>query len=1184
MRLTRLEMKGFKSFADKQVIHFDNDVIAIMGSNGCGKSNIVDSIRWVLGEQRTKALRLEKMDNIIFNGTKDRKASNMAQVALTFDNTKNILPTEFASVTISRTIYRTGESDYQINGVSCRLKDIKNLFLDTGIGSSTYAIMELKMIDDVLNDVDNSRRTLIEQAAGISKYKTRKRETLLKLKGTEADLDRVQDLLFEIEGNLKSLESQARKANRYKKIKEEYKLLSVDLAKYDMLSINEQYEQNAKQLEEYSDKKLQLETNLKKKEASLQQQKTKILDREKSLSEQQKKLNDFINSIQEKESDKKVAEQKLEFLKNRINSLKTQIASQNLEEKNLKLEVKELAEKIDVEDKALIAIRLTVTEAKDVLEIKRYNSLSIKENLDKQRTDFITVRNQQNEAEKQLAILESKLESLKSTIQRSLFEKEERTEALKKLNISMEKVQKTIEKQQALLKSLEEKEVQNTTDIEALETSIEEKRNQSIENKRILDAKNNEFRLTKNMIDSLEGFPESIKFLKKKADWLSNTPLLSDILYCDEKYRVAIEVALKPWLNHFIVDIEKAADDAIQLLSKSKKGRAHFFVLEHFKNLKNTKPNRKLSKGNVSALDIIEGDKKNQALLHFLLKDVVIVEKDQEVKEPSTTDDTCYVHASGQWIKSNSEISGGTVGLFEGKRLGRLKNLEKLEKDIAKLLILVKQEDADYKSNKDKLISLKNNSLRRTIDREQGELQKLERERISYQSRIENFQEFVNQHSKRHEEVVSNINQVKAEIKVTNKTLTKSNKETDIYRLKLDALENDFKAASLEFTELQDKFNEKNILFIQNENAVQSYKQSKNFKESRLSSIADELLKNQTESTESVKEIELIKKFLGEMDDVLIALYKDRDKRKEDLSGHETNYYELKENVQNEEDELRKFSKSKEEIDWNISQSKEKKNNLKFDLQSLKQRLSLEFKINVEELLESLEKPNLERGEIELKLSKAARRIENFGEVNPMAETAYDEMKTRFDFITAQKEDLESAKDSLLETIQEIEITAKEHFMDAFVSIRENFKNVFRSMFNEHDKCDLVLMNPDEPLESNVDIIAKPKGKRPQSINQLSGGEKSLTALSLLFALYLHKPAPFCILDEVDAPLDLANINKFNKVIRDFSKDSQFIVVSHQEETGAAADVVHGVTMHKTGISTLVSTDFRNIGKKKEVV
>jgi chromosome segregation protein len=1180
MRLTSLEIKGFKSFADKQVIHFDHDVIAIMGSNGCGKSNIVDAIRWVLGEQRAKTLRLEKMDNIIFNGTKDRKPGNMAQVSLTFDNTKNIIPTEFTTVTITRTIYRTGESDYQINGVSCRLKDIKNLFLDTGIGSSTYAIMELKMIDDILNDVDNSRRSLIEQAAGISKYKARKRETLLKFESTEGDLNRVQDLLFEIDNNLKSLESQAKKANRYKKIREEYKNLSIELAKYDLLSINEQFNSLSKILEELQDNRLQLEASVQKREAALQQQKVLIIEKEKSLSEEQKKLNDFINSIQSKESDKKVALQKGEFLEQRSKVLNEQIISQKVESENLIAELIVLNERIAKEKENLTTIQSDATEAKQKLEIQRESSLQIKDALDKQRQTFGAVNSKMNEAEKQLAIRESKLESLKNANQRSLFEKEEKLEALKKLEVEVEKIKLTIQQHQALINGLVEKEAENVIQIELLEKSIEDKRNESGSKKRQLDAKNNELRLTKNMIDSLEGFPDAIKFLKKKNDWLKKTPLLSDLLYTDEKYRVALEIVLQPYLNHFIVATEEEAHQSIQYLKEANKGRAHFFVLEQFKLLKEKKETLKLQPGEIAAIDIVELDANYSALLHYLLKDVVIVTDSASFKVPSTSS-YFYVDLGGQWIQSTKEISGGTVGLFEGKRLGRLKNLEKLEKEISLLQEEVKKADSALKSDQEKLISLKNNSFRNTIDRERRELQMVERDLVSFTSRIENSQEFVAQHSKRHEEVVGTISQLEKEIKSLTKEHQEAKDAAHIYQLKLDALENDFKVATLEFTQLQEKFNEKNILFIQNENALQSYRQSIQFKNTRQETVAQELEKNQKEQSLSKIEAEQIKAQLIEIEKALLEAYQSRDKRKEELSGQESGYYELKESVQAEEDSIRNIQKQKEELDWAIHQKTEKRSNLKFELQSLQQRLELEFKVDVQEMLENLSPPTLERVEIEIQISKVNSRIENFGEVNPMAEAAYDEMKKRFDFITEQKEDLVSAKATLLSTIQEIEHTAKEHFMDAFVAIRENFKNVFRSMFNEHDNCDLTLLDPNDPLESKVEIIAKPKGKRPQSINQLSGGEKSLTALSLLFALYLHKPAPFCILDEIDAPLDLANIDKFNKVIRDFSKSSQFIVVSHQEETGAAADVVHGVTMHKTGISLLVSTDFRNVSTVK---
>jgi chromosome segregation protein len=1177
MRLTKLELKGFKSFADKTVINFENDITGIVGPNGCGKSNIVDAIRWVLGEQRAKTLRLEKMDNIIFNGTKDRKAGNLAEVSLTFDNTKNIIPTEFSAVTITRTLYRTGESEYKINGITCRLKDIRDMFLDTGIGSNTYAIMELKMIDDILSDVDNSRRSLIEQAAGISKYKQRKKETVSKLNSTEADLNRVEDLLFEIENNLKSLEAQARKALRYKKLQEDYKVLSIDLARYDIITINEQYEALQKAMEEFTDGRSGLEAEIRKREAALQALKTDILDREKSLSEEQKELNAFINSIQERESDKRVSGQKLEFLKERIGVLESQLVSLGSEEKLLKKEIDDLNDKVFKEEATIKTFKDEVEKAKAALEEKRTANLELKEKLDDQLQQQSDVRNQLNESEKMLAVRESRMESMKNSIQRSLFEKEERLEEVKLLEVAIADASAAVNKQASLIEDLEKKEEKNITEIEKLETGIEKNRNSLLESRRDLDAKSNEYRLTRNMVDSLEGFPESIKFLKAEAGWLKDTPLLSDILYCEEQYRIALELALKPYLNHFIVATEADARKAIDLLSGSAKGRANFFILEQFRSLKIPPSKFKPGKSDgvvIHAPSIVEADKEVRNLLEFLLKDVYLVESAEKVILKS--DDVLLVEMSGAWIKSRVEISGGTVGLFEGKRLGRLKNLERLEKAIGKLKLKAAADEKKLKASQEKLLHLKNNSYRRTIDRERVALQQLERDLLTNQSRMENYKEFVDNQSRHHEEVEGSINAIKGEIDIIRTQFDKAEEASSIQQHKVEALENDFKAASLEFSLLQEQYNEKNILYIQNENALNSYVQSRSYKESRLEQVGLDMNRSTDELAFSVTEIENINKSLATLETDLIDLYSKRDEMKEALSLREGDYYELKETVQGEEDAIRKVSKSKEETDWNIQQNKEKRNTLKFELQSLRQRLSLEFKVDVESLLDELQKPDIDRTELEMKLERVTRRIDNFGEVNPMAEAAYEEMKKRFDFITEQKDDLIEAKETLLATIEEIENTARHQFLDSFSSIRDNFRQVFRSMFSDEDNCDLILADPDNPLDSKVEILAKPKGKRPQSINQLSGGEKSLTSLSLLFALYLYKPAPFCILDEVDAPLDDANVSKFNKAIREFAADSQFIVVTHNKSTMSAVDVSYGVTMHKAGQSMLVPADFRD--------
>jgi chromosome segregation protein len=339
MRLKSIEIKGFKSFADKTLILFDQDITGIVGPNGCGKSNVVDAIRWVLGEQKSKSLRLEKMDNIIFNGTKDRHAANIAEVSMTLDNTRNLLPTEYSTVTITRTITRDGDSGYKLNGVNCRLKDIRDLFMDTGISTDTYAIIELKMIDDILNDVDKARRRLLEQAAGVSKYKTRKRETLLKLQSTEADLDRVEDLLFEINKNLKSLESQARKAKQYKVLKEEYKQLTLDLASYDLNDINSICEDKSRQIQWLEDQILACDTAVHQLEATLEQQQNAIIAGEQSLSDEQKILNAVVNRVQEQENEKRLLQQQQQFLEQKMRQLQEQIGNAAASVKTLLAEI-----------------------------------------------------------------------------------------------------------------------------------------------------------------------------------------------------------------------------------------------------------------------------------------------------------------------------------------------------------------------------------------------------------------------------------------------------------------------------------------------------------------------------------------------------------------------------------------------------------------------------------------------------------------------------------------------------------------------------------------------------------------------------------------------------------------------------------------------------------------------------
>ncbi|MBK9329175.1 MAG: chromosome segregation protein SMC [Sphingobacteriales bacterium] len=1180
MRLRSIDMKGFKSFADKTQINFENNITGIVGPNGCGKSNVVDAIRWVLGEQKTKALRLEKMDNMIFNGSKDKAAANVAEVSLTLDNTKNLLPTEFSSVTITRTVERDGDSDYKLNGVSCRLKDIRDLFMDTGISTDSYAIIELKMIDQILNNVDNARRTLIEQAAGISKYKTRKKETLAKLQATEADLNRVEDLLFEIDKNLKSLESQARKARQYKNYKEEYKVISIDLSKYELHGINESFVLSNKEIEEQEDKRLEISTQMESAEAQLEKEKLAVLEKEKSLSEQQKQLNAFLSQLQEKESQKKIDQQKSSFLKDKIVQLTNQIKQASAVIENLGTEIESLKTYNQEDEQKLEVIRVEFDEAKSMLDEQRNANLDFRNNLDAARTKHVQSTNRITETEKLIAVKESQQEALQLSAQRSMFENEERIKTLEGLKSDIVHTEEKISKQKLLVEDLRKKEEENNGKIKTLEEKTEQLRHELTNKNRTLDAKNNEYKLTKNMIDNLEGFPESIKFLKKNVNWLKDTPLLSDIIYSEEKYRVAIESVLQPYLNNFVVDTENEALNAIDILSQSSVGKASFLILNFFRNIQypssvQTIPNAK------RALDVVQIDEKYQPLLTYLLQGIYIAEEHTDVSQIfdqlETKKDIFIISNSGHLLKSDKQISGGAVGLFEGKRLGRIKNLEILEKEIRELEMEVMDLKKITQDNFNELQHLKVNSFRNVIEREVHEWQQVEKELVAKKSKIESEENSIGKITSQAQALQEQIASIMQEMEPLKTVLADHIQASMLDKEALDNLENDFRRANELYNQFSQTFNQANIKFIQQENKLKSNQQTLTYKQHQLEENQHRL-KTATEDIGNAQlEIDILEESIAKIETELIESYKEKELQMQTLSDQETDYYKFKEGITAIEDAIRDKNRVKQQIEQTIMNKKELLGDLKLRLNVLKERLSIEFHMDAEEFTASLELPETPKEDLQDRLEKVKRRIENFGEVNPMAEEAYNEMKERFDFITTQKQDLIDSKTNLMETMLEIENTAKGQFLETFQAVRENFISVFRSMFTDDDNCDLVLVNPDDPLESDIDIIAKPKGKRPQSINQLSGGEKTLTALSLLFGLYLYKPAPFCILDEVDAPLDDTNIKKFNDAIRKFSANSQFIIVTHNKSTMASVDSIYGVTMVKQGISRVVPVDFSSL-------
>ena len=514
MRLKNLEIKGFKSFANETVINFSEDVIGIVGPNGSGKSNIVDAIRWVLGEQKSRELRLDTMSSVIFNGTKKRKPGGVASVSLTFENTKNLLPTEYQSVKITRMLYRSGESEYRLNGVTCRLKDITSLFLDTGIGSNSYAIIALGMVDDILADKDNSRRRMFEQAAGISKYKIRKRETLNKLKNTSDDLDRIEDLLFEIEGNLKSLEKQAKRTKRYFELKDDYKKLSTDLAIIKISSLKLKQRSINSKLTQEQDQYRQTEIEISKLEASLERERKANIDKEKALSDRQRDLNSLVGSIRGMENEQQMKDQKLQFINQNKAKLVESIKGAKVRILQLEEDIEHYRSELNVEKRIEDKLEEELETADNTLKEIRESHGSLKADLDEVMQNQQMVEREVFELEKQKAINNNQIENSQQELERSGRDVQERRDEVNDLKGKVQALEQRETAQTNLLESLEKVEAQRKEDLETSEKTLSELTAKIAKVNRGLDAKRNEYKLTKSMIENLEGFPESIRFFE----------------------------------------------------------------------------------------------------------------------------------------------------------------------------------------------------------------------------------------------------------------------------------------------------------------------------------------------------------------------------------------------------------------------------------------------------------------------------------------------------------------------------------------------------------------------------------------------------------------------------------------------------------------------------------------------
>ena len=821
------------------------------------------------------------------------------------------------------------------------------------------------------------------------------------------------------------------------------------------------------------------------------------------------------------------------------------------------------------EKKEALALRLT--NAVQSLELAKEKFAATKSALDAIMLQLQAVEKQTFEKEKESAIHLSKIEGLSIEMDNMSNEIRKRKQAIHELDEKVQSAKSDRSTLEKLLTDFTFKEDNRIQEINRVQATIDKLNEERAKVSRQLDAKENEYKLTKSLVENLEGFPESIKFLSKNKDWKNNAPLLSDIIYTPDDYRIAIENYLDIYLNYYVVDTQAEAFQAINLLDKAQKGKANFFVLEAFKNY--TTSGVMLPGQYTIATDIITVDDKYRALANYLLGNVAISdgENPEDIQVP---DGSLVIAKSGRFAKGKYVLSGGSVGLFEGKRIGRKKNLEILEKDIKKLQEQLGGLDKQLANYQEESQLQKSINYKADIDQTRKKLADASHVLTTAMTQYDNYSTYVQEAEEKEiqmrqrivesQQLLGDLEEQIKSLQVQKSEIAQKNQHTD----------SSYQAIADELNQASASFNELNIQTIQQDNHLNTLEKDLSYKTLQLQEKQRFLENSASVSQTSQLELSSIQDKIQSAEEQIIEFFSQRNLFNDALAAAETAYFESKNSIVQQEEELRKVNRTLNESNARINTLKDTFTEIKFQISSIAERIKIEFDLQVNDIVNEEPDPNYQLEKLESEVPKLKTKLHNYGEVNPMAVEAYDEMKERFDFISEQKMDLIQSKDTLMETIQEIESTATTHFMDSFEQVRANFQKVFRSLFQDGDTCDITLEDPTDPLESKIKISAKPKGKRPQSIDQLSGGEKTLTATALLFALYLLKPAPFCIFDEVDAPLDDANISKFNRIIKDFSKESQFIIVTHNKQTMAAVDSIYGVTMGEPGVSSVVPVDF----------
>ncbi len=1178
MYLKRLEMYGFKSFADKTVLEFMPGITTVIGPNGSGKSNISDCIRWILGEQSIKSLRGAKSEDIIFAGTQNRKSLGFAEGSLVIDNTDGKLPIEYTEVTVTRKIYRSGESGYFINKTPCRLKDILELFMDTGIGKDGYSIIGQGKIDEILSNKSEDRRKIFEEAAGIVKYRTRKEESEKKLEQTKVNLLRINDIVSEIESSIGPLKTQSEKARKFLDLREELKGIEVGLFLYNIedyknkiaeLKENLDIFETQKVKEEEKNNNLQLEKEeIKRKIDELLEQIEKAQNLGFESEKRKEQLNSEIGIANERISNNKENDvrydKEIEELIQKNKDLEEEKQSKIDKKENL-LNNKEKFDK-ELKEKEAELEKYSKTLSEKALEIEGKKHI-VESNIDK-KYDLIGIINTEKA---NFDNIEKREKTLKS-------EKQDTISELDKVRTQKEEIAKTFyeiqKNRNEVVKSIEEmnsKKIESTEKINSFETRINNLQNE-------YRMKESRYKFLVETEREKEGYTRSVKLLLEGIEKNPNLKkgvngVLANLISVDSKYETAIEMALGASIQNIVTDTEEEAKKLVNYLRENKLGRASFLPITSVKGTKISKLDKNGVNGVIGiASDLVEVNNKYDGILQNLLGRTVIVENIDSAVSLAKKNNYSFkiVTLEGDVINPSGAISGGSVQKKTVSLLGRgkeIKALEKELKDIKTNIEEIQKEEEDYK--------LEISEVLEKFESEQKKLQEIEIIYATENQKQENIKlEILKQEAK-----LEKLKEDLAELEKEKEDCAQKQKTTQEEMEKIEAENSSLNIIIEEFTNT----NKDNQKYIDDLNfditnlkiSVSSFDESETSIDEMVERINNDITNNNTSIENKKKLKNEIIQLNKELEEKIISVNAQISELEKEVSSSSEEVESLKKErtAKNEkmvslEKEIEEQLTKIEDIKNQISKIDVKNSKIELELNQVVNKMWEEYELTPNNTgdIKKVDNPT----EVQRKVNDLRSQIKDLGSVNIDSINEYKELKERYDFMSEQRLDLEEASNKLKKVINEMTNTMKEQFATQFKVINKNFGEVFKELFGG-GKAELILADENNILECGIDIAVQPPGKKLQNMMLLSGGEKAFTAIALLFAILKINPAPFCVLDEIEAALDDVNVYRFAEYLKKFVSTTQFLVITHRKGTMEAADTVYGITMEEKGISKLLS-------------